>query len=145
MHGRSVLARCRVAAIAPALFGSLVLVAMIRKAPEPQDSPAYSIGYNLSDFMKEGFVAISALLGSLGSFFSGSTTVSDLTFGVVQLTAARGIGANEMAMLALQVCVRGAVTCFVCTNVSQFKLVSHCYRPIGAVACTCARIESLFC
>ena len=76
---------------------------MLRKAPEQSDTPAYVIGYNLSDFMKEGFLVISALLGSLGSFFSGSTTVSNLTFGVVQQTAARGIDVSVTAMLALQV------------------------------------------
>jgi L-lactate permease len=68
----------------PALMGSLVLVALIRKAESPGSSPAYIIGYNLSDWLAEGFVAISALLGTLGSFFSGSTTVSNLTFGSIQ-------------------------------------------------------------
>jgi hypothetical protein len=32
----------------------------------------------------QGFLAISALLGAIGSFFSGSTTVSNLTFGEIQ-------------------------------------------------------------
>lgn len=74
----------RVVAVAPALLGSLVLVALIRKAETANASPAYIIGYLLSDFLAEGFLAISALLGALGSFFSGSTTVSNLTFGVIQ-------------------------------------------------------------
>lgn len=38
----------------------------------------------------------------LGSFFSGSTTVSNLTFGGIQLIAAKNIGVSHTAMLALQ-------------------------------------------
>lgn len=68
----------------PALLGSLVLVALIRKGDTTTSSPAYILGYNLAEGLSSGFLAISALLGSLGSFFSGSTTVSNLTFGVVQ-------------------------------------------------------------
>lgn len=74
---------CRAAGVAPALLGSLVLVALLREAAEGTEKPAYIIGFNLADFMKEGFIAIAAPLGALGSFFSGSTTVSNLTFGIV--------------------------------------------------------------
>jgi lactate permease len=45
---------------------------------------------------------ISPLLGALGSFFSGSTTVSNLTFGPIQQIAAERIGTSVTAMLALQ-------------------------------------------
>jgi lactate permease len=38
----------------------------------------------------------------LGSFFSGSTTVSNLTFGGIQLIAAQNIGVSHTSMLALQ-------------------------------------------
>ena len=68
----------------PALLGSLVLVAMIRKGETPVASPAYIIGANVSDALQGGFIALSGALGALGSFFSGSTTVSNLTFGRVQ-------------------------------------------------------------
>lgn len=68
----------------PALVGSLILVAMIRQGDAANTSPAYIIGYNLADFLSGGFIAISAFLGALGSFFSGSTTVSNLTFGLIQ-------------------------------------------------------------
>ena len=74
---------CRAARVAPALLGSLVLVALLREAAEVTEKPAYIVGFNLADFMKEGFIAVAALLGALGSFFSGSTTVSNLTFGIV--------------------------------------------------------------
>lgn len=47
-------------------------------------SPAFIIGYYFSSWLAQGFLAISAFLGALGSFFSGSTTVSNLTFGDIQ-------------------------------------------------------------
>jgi hypothetical protein len=76
---------CRVAGIVPALLGSLVLVALIVKGETEASAPAYILGSNLSDALGGGFIAISAVLGALGSFFSGSTTVSNLTFGRVQV------------------------------------------------------------
>lgn len=45
-----------------------------------------------------------AFLGVLGSFFSGSTTISNLTFGQVQSVAAANIGVSQASMLALQAC-----------------------------------------
>jgi len=39
-----------------------------------------------------GWVALTVFLGALGAFFAGSTTVSNLTFGSVQLAAAENLG-----------------------------------------------------
>lgn len=75
---------CRASKIALALFGSLVLVSLLRNAEVDGAAPAYIIGYNMAEALKGGFIVFSAALGSLGSFFSGSTTVSNLTFGIVQ-------------------------------------------------------------
>jgi lactate permease len=65
-----------------ATLGALVLVQLIRLGAA--GSPAFIIGYYLSSWLAQGFLAISAFLGALGSFFSGSTTVSNLTFGDIQ-------------------------------------------------------------
>jgi hypothetical protein len=67
---------CRASEIAMALFGGLVLVSLLRNAEVDGAAPAYIIGYNLSKGLKGGFIVFSAALGALGSFFSGSTTVS---------------------------------------------------------------------
>jgi lactate permease len=71
-------------------LGALMLVGLIRNGKG--DSPAYYIGYFLSQWLQGGFLAISAFLGALGSFFSGSTTVSNLTFGDIQMVSQRGSG-----------------------------------------------------
>lgn len=71
-----------VTGIAIATLGALALVQLIRQGEA--GSPAYIIGFYLSKWLGQGFLAISAFLGALGSFFSGSTTVSNLTFGDIQ-------------------------------------------------------------
>jgi lactate permease len=90
----------RMVAPAIAMFGALALVQLMIKSGE--QSPAFIIGSNLSDWFKQGFVILSPLLGCLGSFFSGSTTVSNLTFGQVQGIAAESIGISPSSLLALQ-------------------------------------------
>lgn len=91
----------RLANPAIALAGALVLVQLMIKNGE--ESPAFLLGTILADWLKQGFVVICPLLGALGSFFSGSTTVSNLTFGEIQYIAAVEIGTSVNTMLALQV------------------------------------------
>jgi len=96
-----------------ALAGALTLVQlMIRFGTE---SPAYLLGTILADWLQEGFVVICPLLGALGSFFSGSTTVSNLTFGEIQKIAAESIGTSVNTMLALQA-VGGSAGNGICLN-----------------------------
>ncbi|KAL3905150.1 MAG: hypothetical protein SGILL_009792, partial [Bacillariaceae sp.] len=83
-----------------ALLGALALVQLLIKVDTA--APAYILGTTLSKWFRQGFVVISPLLGALGSFFSGSTTVSNLTFGSVQAIAAESIGVSKTSMLALQ-------------------------------------------
>jgi len=83
-----------------AIMGALVLVQLILNGGN--ESPANLLGSILAGWLKGGFVAISPLVGALGSFFSGSTTVSNLTFGEIQRIAATEIGISVNSMLALQ-------------------------------------------
>jgi L-lactate permease len=83
-----------------ALLGALALVQLLIRVET--EAPAYVIGVTLADWFKQGFVVICPLLGALGSFFSGSTTVSNLTFGSIQVIAAEAIGISKTSMLALQ-------------------------------------------
>jgi L-lactate permease len=98
--------KCRVSGIALALFGSLVLVSLLRNAEVAGAAPAYIIGYNLAQGLRGGFLVFAAPLGALGSFFSGSTTVSNLTFGIVH-----------------QVCILGGMHAF--SNVAETDVRVH--------------------
>ena len=85
---------------AKALLGALVLVQLMLQ--DETAAPSFILGNVLSDWFSKGFVVICPLLGALGSFFSGSTTVSNLTFGQIQQIAAEAIGVSTTSMLALQ-------------------------------------------
>ena len=85
---------------AVALMGALVLVQLMILSDTV--APAFILGTILADWFEAGFVVVSPLLGALGSFFAGSTTVSNLTFGSIQIIAAETIGTSFTSMLALQ-------------------------------------------
>lgn len=95
---RTVTSRLRNPAVA--LFGALALVQLLIRSGDA--APANILGTILSDWFKEAFVVLTPLLGALGSFFSGSTTVSNLTFGDIQVIAAESIGVSKTSILALQ-------------------------------------------
>ena len=62
--------------------GALLLLPL---APQ---APVFIIGYWLSTWLRGGYIAVAAVLGCCGSFFSGSVATSNLTFGSLQ--ASRG-------------------------------------------------------
>ncbi|GMH40024.1 hypothetical protein BSKO_07928 [Bryopsis sp. KO-2023] len=103
----------RVKSIVVALVGALVLVSLIRKGGN--GSPAFIIGSVLADALKDGFIVFSPLVGALGSFFSGSTTVSNLTFGTVQKVAAIKMDRPITSLLALQ-SMGGTLGNMICIN-----------------------------
>jgi L-lactate permease len=102
-----------------ALLGALALVQLMIRVGS--GAPASLLGNALADWFKGGFVVICPLLGALGSFFSGSTTVSNLTFGSIQELAAINIGTSRTTMLALQ-CVGASAGNGICLN----NIISAC-------------------
>jgi L-lactate permease len=98
---------------AVAMFGALSLVQLMLENGDA--SPANILGTILSKWFKQGFIVLSPLLGALGSFFSGSTTVSNLTFGDIQYIAAESINTSYTSMLALQA-VGGSAGNGICLN-----------------------------
>jgi L-lactate permease len=96
-----------------ALFGALVLVQLMIRSGTA--APAFVLGNILADWFQEAFIIICPLLGALGSFFSGSTAVTNLTFGRIQIIAAESIGTSVTSMLALQ-SVGGSAGNGICLN-----------------------------
>lgn len=58
---------------------------------------------------------VAAFLGALGAFFSGSATVSNLTFGGIQDSISRSVGLDQTLVLSLQ-SVGAAMGNMVCIN-----------------------------
>lgn len=82
------------------LFGALVFVNLMMMGGET--SLVNSIGKSLASLSGENWVFLSPFLGALGSFFSGSATISNLTFSGIQYSIAQDIGLNITTILALQ-------------------------------------------
>jgi lactate permease len=83
-----------------ALFGALVFVQLLKIDGERASTRI------LGDALAAGagglWIYFAGFLGALGSFFSGSNTISNLTFGPIQLRIAQDLGVSLTTMLALQ-------------------------------------------
>ncbi|MBF4190076.1 L-lactate permease [Serratia ureilytica] len=69
-----------------ALFGALVMVNLMMLGGD--NAPVILIGKALAALTGDSWLLFSSFLGALGSFFSGSNTVSNLTFGGIQQSIA---------------------------------------------------------
>jgi len=96
-----------------ALVGALVLVKMMMLGGTI--SPAMLMGHAMADAAGSAWPLFAPLLGALGSFFSGSNTVSNLTFAPVQAAAAGSLSLNLTTILALQT-VGGSMGNMVCIH-----------------------------
>ena len=73
------------------------------------------IGRTFAEITGNDWTVFSSFLGAVGAFFSGSNTVSNLTFGSVQLSTAETTGISVALILALQ-SVGGAMGNMICIN-----------------------------
>ena len=79
------------------------------------DSPVAYLGRGLSAIFGGSWIAVAPLLGALGSFFSGSATISNLTFSPVQAALAETNDLPLTLVLALQ-SVGAALGNMICIN-----------------------------
>lgn len=96
-----------------ALMGALVFVNLMMLGNE--QSAVNQIGQHLASIGGKNWEWFAPFLGALGSFFSGSATVSNLTFAGVQQTIANQQGLEVTTILALQ-SVGAAMGNMVCIN-----------------------------
>jgi lactate permease len=96
-----------------ALLGALVFVNLMMMGDD--DSAVGIIGRNLATLSGDGWQYFAAFLGALGSFFSGSNTISNLTFAGIQDSIALNMGLDRTTILALQ-SSGGAMGNMVCIN-----------------------------
>lgn len=82
------------------LAAALIMVNFMMLGGE--QSPIFLIANAFSSVTGDNWSYFSAFLGALGSFFSGSATVSNLTFGGIQQSIAIQVGLPISVVLALQ-------------------------------------------
>lgn len=83
-----------------ALLGALVLVRLLMVGGEK--SAVMLIGHSLAMAAGGWWQYLATYLGALGSFFAGSCTISNLTFGPIQDSIATRMGLDRTTILALQ-------------------------------------------
>lgn len=96
-----------------ALVGALIMVNVMLIGGE--NSMVQTIGQGLASATGEYWTPFASYLGAVGAFFSGSNTVSNLTFGAVQHSVAIQTGLSVPLILSLQ-SVGGAMGNMVCIN-----------------------------
>ncbi|PKN13118.1 MAG: lactate permease [Deltaproteobacteria bacterium HGW-Deltaproteobacteria-4] len=98
-----------------ALLAALVFVKLLMLKTPGVDANTILIGKALADTMGAQWQFFASYLGALGAFFSGSNTVSNLTFGGIQLAIAKDLGLHTNTILAMQ-SVGGSMGNMVCIN-----------------------------
>ncbi|MDO6566515.1 L-lactate permease [Alteromonas sp. 1_MG-2023] len=100
-----------------AMLGALIFVNMMMLGDSSgQNSAAVAqIGHHLAQITGANWTFFAPLLGALGSFFSGSATISNLTFAGIQTTIAEQLSLPLTTILALQ-SVGAAMGNMVCIN-----------------------------
>ncbi len=83
-----------------ALMGALVFVNLMMMGGE--SSAVTTIGRSLADLTGQSWKYFASFLGAMGAFFSGSNTISNLTFGGIQDSIALQLGLERTSILALQ-------------------------------------------
>lgn len=96
-----------------ALLGALIMVKLMLVGGD--GSMVKIIGKEFADMAGQNWIYFSSYLGAIGAFFSGSNTVSNLTFGGIQQQIAIDTGLSVTLVLALQ-SVGGAMGNMVCIN-----------------------------
>ena len=96
-----------------ALFGALVMVKFMMVGGD--HSMVKTIGNSFAQIAGTNWVYFASYLGAIGVFFSGSSTVSNLTFGSIQHSIATQVQLPTDTVLALQ-SVGGAMGNMVCIN-----------------------------
>lgn len=96
-----------------ALMFALIMVKLMLIGGD--DSMVQVIGKGFAEATGAKWTVFASYLGAIGAFFSGSNTVSNLTFGGIQYSIAQASGLSIPLILALQ-SVGGAMGNMVCLN-----------------------------
>ena len=83
-----------------ALLGALVMVKLMMVGGK--QSSVMLIGSSFAAAIGEGWQFFASYLGAVGSFFSGSATISNLTFGGIQDAIAQNLGLDRTIILSAQ-------------------------------------------
>lgn len=114
-----------------ALLGALIMVKLMLVGGDA--SMVKTIGREFAALAGQNWMYFASYLGAIGAFFSGSNTVSNLTFGGIQQQIALDTGLSVTLILALQ-SVGGAMGNMVCiNNIIAVCTVTNVQNQEGAI------------
>lgn len=103
------------AAIALLFTLGMVFIMMNSGEPTEEDSMLIVMAMAAADLTGSVWYLVAPMVGALGTFVSGSNTVSDIMFGAFQLNTAEEVGLPVVSILALQA-VGGAAGNMICIH-----------------------------
>lgn len=91
------------------LFGFAMVQLMVASEQNSADLPGMlvTVAETVVESTGKGYVLVSPLIGCFGTFFSGSCTVSNILFCMIQYDAAGMLGFSPVGMIALQLAGSG--------------------------------------
>ena len=95
------------------LLGALIFVNLMMMGGD--NSAVTIIGKSLANLTGDSWKYFASLLGAIGTFFSGSNTISNLTFGAIQDSISLKLGLDRTTILAMQ-SVGGAMGAMISIN-----------------------------
>jgi lactate permease len=116
-----------------ALFGGLVLVRLLQQQDPSAPASTLLIGQTMASSLGAAWYAAAPFLGVLGAFFSGSATMSNLTFAPIQLAAATDLGLDQIRVLALQAVGAGAGNMVCVHNIVAVSAILGLQRAEGKI------------
>ncbi len=114
------------------LFPSVAVAQLMINSGVHQPSMVNNIADLLSNLGSNGYTLLSPLLGIIGAFITGSTTISNVVFGPSQLETARLLNLDPNILLALQlngagignaICLFNIIAAASVANLNNFKEV----------------------
>ncbi len=97
------------------IFGVALVQVMRFSSTQTQDSMMIVMAQFLAGLTGKAYFVLAPFIGVLGSFISGSNTVSDTLFTQLQFDSANLLGLNSVLIVALQI-IGGAVGSITCIN-----------------------------
>ncbi|MDC7242544.1 MAG: L-lactate permease [Sphaerochaetaceae bacterium] len=111
-----------------ALFAGVALVQlMLNSNVSGMDSMLTTMAKDIAKVAGDAYIVVSPLIGILGTFMSGSNTVSNILFASLQFETANILQMNDQIIVALQV-VGGGIGNMICIN----NIVAVC-ATVGVV------------
>lgn len=124
----------QISSAAIALVAGVAMVQiMLQTGSESHKSMVTILAESVADISGQGYPFFAMLTGMLGSFISGSATVSNILFSSFQFEIAELIGVSQVLIMSLQ-CIGAAAGNMICiNNIVAVSATVGCFGATGKI------------